>query len=386
MMKISLLIFTTFISLATFIGTASAVSLPAPECGFDAGDTCLVFDDFTVYSMSFLQYASDQSLQPVSGDPYYIDSSPGKLHDDIVIGTGAGGIVLTNTDVATNVDNSYETPNVQGGQTPSTLFAMMEPDPDITWSGDNVQKPYTLLPNPDGLDINGDGTAEGSLNGLLPLWDISVADLTTFLDGDDLAIFFNLNDTNAGDGLDSGQDLLAWMTVYLTDSEDPTTSVSFTLSGNNTFNPAIPLTGTQIQAQTAGVDNILPDPDPVTGDLWAYVHGQICVDSTTGGVLALGSCSQNGNPANGVNVNQALGANAAAFALWNEDLNTALYSGTYDTLSIDGRLARIDNGYEQLFIRAAQVGGPVIPEPSTLLLLGCGIAGLAFTVRRRRKE
>jgi hypothetical protein len=38
------------------------------------------------------------------------------------------------------------------------------------------------------------------------------------------------------------------------------------------------------------------------------------------------------------------------------------------------------NGFEQRFSQA------VIPEPSTFLLLGGGLAGLAFYARRRRKE
>lgn len=319
--------------------------------------------------MSFLQNNLDDSLQPHSGDRYYIDSSPGKIKDDIVIASSPQAS-KTNTDIAaTGIDDAFDTPNAGG----SELFAMMathEPTPD-GWIGDNIQQTNTVLTNPNNLDIDGDGVGDGNLNGALSLWDINTTELTDFLDGDDLLFFFNLNETGANDQLDSGQDMLAWMRVYLTNSET-NEIVEFTLSGNNTSYPSF-----QSQAQTDGVDNILPSAD----DDWAYVHGKICVDSTNGAVLALSSCNLAGNPLNGVTVNQNLGANSAAFGLWSSELNDALYSGAYDVMTVDLRMSHIENGYEQLFIRAGDVGGVFIPEPPSLLLT---IAAFAWLGWRRK--
>lgn len=49
---------------------------------------------------------------------------------------------------------------------------------------------------------------------------------------------------------------------------------------------------------------------------------------------------------------------------------------------------RVTDNFGQLDIGGTTVtiGPTSIPEPSTLLLLGGGLAGLAFAVRRRRKE
>jgi hypothetical protein len=352
-----------------FNNAVATVILPDPVCGTSGGDNCLVFDDFTVFSMSFLQNNLDGSLKPLPGDTYYIDSSPGKIKDDIVIASSPQA-AKNNGDIGPAIDDAFDTPN--GG---SDLFAMMadyEPTPN-GFTGDNIQQAGSVLSNPNNLDIDGDGTGDGNLDGKLSLWDISTSDLTSFLAGEDLLFFFNLNETGANDALDSGQDMLAWLRVYLTNSLSGDV-VEFTLSGNNTAIPAI-----QSQAQTAGVDNILPGID----DEWAYVHGEVCVDSTNGAVLGLGSCNVNGNPANGITVDQNLGANSAAFGLWNNDLNNALYSGDYDVMTVDLRMSHIENGYEQLFIRAGQVGERVdIPEPASLLLILFAIVGLGWSKRR----
>lgn len=365
--------FVIILLISVFFNSAKAgVVLPNPNCGFSGGDNCLIFDDFTVFSMSFLQFNEDQSLQPVSGDTYYIDSSPGKIKNDIVIASSPAA-ATNNTDIsATGIDDAFKTPN-DGG---SDLFAMLaDNEPDPVLSNDN--NVTSLLPNPDGIDIDGDGTTNELLG--LSLWDIETSVLTSFLGGEDLLFFFNLNETGTVDALDSGQDMLGWMRVFLTDSLTGDT-IDFTLSGANTLNPAI-----QSQAQTGlgglvAPDNILP----TANDEWAYVHGQICVDENDGSVLALESCASAGNPANGQTVNQNLGSNAAAFGLWNEDLNSALYSNKYDMMTVDLRMAHIENGFDQLFIRAGEIEGREIPEPVGIWLFVAGVVGL-FWARRNCK-
>lgn len=360
--KVLLFFFITFHIYSTT--ARAALILPEPDCGLSSGKTCLVYDDFTVFSMSFLQFTENGSLSPNSGDKYYINSSPGHLADDIVIASSPH-VSKDNEDLTpslVDMDNAFDTPNAGGSET-FVMLSSNEPSPVLT--NDNFIN--SALPNPDNLDIDNDGIPDGDANGNgISLWDIETASLTSFLGGDDLLFFFNLNETGANDTLDSGQDMLSWMRVFLTDSTTGDVK-HFTLSGNNTLAPAI-----QSRAQSSS-DSILPTED----DMWAYTHGEICVSTVDGTVLALSSCSFVGNPANGVTVNQNLGANAAAFALWNEELNDDLYSGKYDMLSVDMRMSHIENGYEQLFIRAANVSdGTVIinevPSPSSLFLIFVG--------------
>jgi hypothetical protein len=65
----------------------------------------------------------------------------------------------------------------------------------------------------------------------------------------------------------------------------------------------------------------------------------------------------------------------------NEGNGTVRFNGTYSSISWINPVA--ENWYG--FNVGAPLAAPV-PEPSTLLLLGGGLAGLAFVVLRRRKE
>ena len=118
---------------------------------------------------------------------------------------------------------------------------------------------------------------------------------------------------------------------------------------------------------------------------WVYVHGTICV-SATAGFLGYGPCTAAQTSLGGRDINQNLGANEAAFALYNADLSNLVLNNTgYDLIRANWQLSNINNGYEQEFSALAPVGNN-IPEPNTVMLLGLGLTVLGFGRRLRSRR
>lgn len=333
---------------------AAAAILPAPNCGTVAGTNCLVFSDFTVYSLALLNLqAGAGTIGP--GDPFQVSTNGIDLQNAIVINTGVGGQGSVNTDQIGGglVDNAYDNPSL-GGPGLSNFVG----------GAGNQGAQGANIPN------NSNST-----------WDISVAALNTYLNGGQLEFYFNLNQTNSQQTtyLNTPQDALGWMSVTLSDSTGAHAPLTFFLNGNNcTGTIGLPGSGacdpsqSVAQSISPGNSDILP-----TGEEWAYIHGQICADPS-GALIGFGACT---GP--GITINQNLGANTAAFGLVSYTLNSWLNSGFYDKMSVDLRMAAQTNGYEQLIILA----GPRvnIPEPFTIGLFGAGLIGAGLLRRRNRK-
>jgi hypothetical protein len=328
-----------------------------PDCNDPVN--CLQFEDFSVYSLAL--------LNTISGtDDFDQPSSPGFLKNNaITIGTGAGG-TFNNNDF---IDEPYDTPNsVPGGSTFVNFESISLTDPDPTFTGDNTVN----------TDVGGATIAGGNM------WDATTEALRSFfLPGEQFTFYFNLNEENKG-GLDDGQDMFGWLQVTLTDLDGILGDQVFTLSGAAGFSGG-DLGGSA--AQTPGVDDILP----TASDLWAHVHGEICVDPANPGnpLVGFGSCAEQINPpGTAVTVNQNLGANQAAFALFNQQLSDLILDplSGYELVSIDLRMSHIDNGFEQLFILPTQVGVVEVAEPSAHWVFVLGLLGLASCLRLRRSS
>src|SRR6266446_3080743 len=70
-------------------GSAKAdILLPTPNCGLGATNNCLIFDDFTVYSLALLNFQAGAGPLNNQADPFYVPSSgQSKIGQDIVIGS-----------------------------------------------------------------------------------------------------------------------------------------------------------------------------------------------------------------------------------------------------------------------------------------------------------
>jgi hypothetical protein len=345
--------------LAVSSPVSAAPLLPAPNCGTVAGTNCLVFSDFTVYSLALLNFQAGAG--PVGpGDPFAVSTNGISLQNALVVGTGVGGAGSINSDVlpGTLVDNANDTPNAAGGGLTN-----------FQGSAINQGAQGSLIPN------NSDTT-----------WDVSVPALMTYLNGGNLNFFFNLNQTNSNvtTYLNDPEDALGWLAVTVSDSTGVHASQTAYLNGNN-CNGVLGLAGSTHcdpgqsvdQSISPGNSDILP-----SGEDWAYIHGQICV-SPAGAVVGFGACAKGDHVDS--TVDQNLGANDAAFGLYSALLQGWLNSGFYDKLSVDLRMAAEDNGYEQLLIYAGNNVPLDMPEPLTITLFGAGLAGVGLLRRRHKK-
>ncbi|HMW18991.1 MAG TPA: PEP-CTERM sorting domain-containing protein [Accumulibacter sp.] len=308
--------------------------------------------------MALLNFAATGTVSnPGPGDPYYVNSSPGELGKPgyIVYGTGTNNNnVVTN---AAGMDNAFSTSG--SGITSFDTAHAAEPTP--TFSGDQT------------------GT-----------WDAQTSAIRSVLGSGQFAVFFNLNDTG-NDNLQGG-DLLAWAQVTIEGAGQ--TTKTYYLAGSqgdnmNGKNLSIANGAPDYQANPSGgypnADNGVGDPnDP----RWTYANNTLCAVQAAPNVpqfLHFGPCTAS-DPANAKNIDQSLGANAAAFAVYNQELSDAVMNPNsgYQTIHIRYIFGQENNGYEQLFNAQTQVGNQV-PEPGMLGLLGIGLAGLPL-VRRRRKS
>lgn len=339
------------VALAATLGWASGAQgamqtfdpLPAPNCGttttFTQTNNCIQFGDFSVYSLGLLYtqatFASTGTIpttNPTPGDPFYVASSEGEKGNAGYIVYGAGS---NNNNVVTNGPSGLiDDAQVQATGTTSSYVVSGTTETDPLFTGDNLtQWTGTLTAVRTELGTGSDPTGQ-------------------------YVIYFTLNETGNDDL--AGIDLLAWAHITLTDAEGVLPTMDYYLGGS-----------------TAPTLGDATDPN------WVYVHGTICV-SATAGFLGFGECSADQIAAGGVDVNQNLGENTSAFAIYNEELSNLVLNSGYDFINGEWMFDFINNGPEEIFSALQQVGQQV-PEPGTLLLFGMGLTSLVLLRSRKNR-
>lgn len=301
------------------------------------------FGDFTVYSLPF--------LDNFFGGGFSVQSAPGKIAGGIVAVTGTNNVPAT-TNFA-NMDNAYPSPNN---------------NPDY-FATDQIADPGS----PAGT------SAFFTTNDSADSWDSTTAALRSYLatGGGSLAFLFNLNESPGGaDNLD-GVDMLAWAKIDLVDTTGALATKTYFLTSVGSDPDLLSSTG--------------PEPDPADAGFnaadprWAYIHGKIAVDPVTGEFLHFGP-----GGAGEATINQNLGADHAAFAIYNAELDALVRNAAsgYDFFRATVYFSKIDNGYEQVFLpddTAILFKG--VPEPATFAVWSL-LGGLSSVVaiRKRRRE
>ena len=182
---------------------AEALILPDLNTSVNTG-LARQYGDFYSYSLPILNYVDSGFTDTVfnSGDPYYVDSAPGQLADNIVIMTGSQADAVNTA----GFENAYDVPN---NFTPYSTTTYADPA------------------------VNNGIYADSATS-----WDGNISALVAYLNGSIPVFYFNNNETGSGQDLYITATLTIWnsalATVYGTfNLIDPLTPDNYVLSGGD---------------------------------------------------------------------------------------------------------------------------------------------------------
>jgi hypothetical protein len=198
---LSALLASTIAGSALLFGAAAAQATALPTCSQPSN--CLVFGDFSVYSLPFLNFNATGSTSQTPSNPYYVASSPGQISDYIVYGTGTNNNGVNNNPAG--MDNAETMPT---GGSPSYFSTQIVPDP----------------------------TGDTFVGDAATTWDARVSSIRDYLttNNSDFVIYFNLNETGQSDQLD-GLNMLAWAEFTLKDDDGLLPDLHYFLTGPSSY-------------------------------------------------------------------------------------------------------------------------------------------------------
>ena len=153
--------------------------------GFGAPCPYVTYGDGNSYALPVNAFIYDAAQGGGTGPgiPFYVVSTPGAIKDLTVVATGASGNPV-NTNYP-GADDAYPTPNGTGSSNYFSTGSVADPGGAGEFNG-----------------ITGD--AAGT-------WDVTLAALASFLQGDSPVFFFNNNQVNSG--ASTNQNLAAWAQI-----------------------------------------------------------------------------------------------------------------------------------------------------------------------------